>query len=53
MMDIPEEAVKVACRRCYGTGKLYTPVKDKDDPTYICPECKGEKYVLVKRGEGG
>jgi uncharacterized protein YbaR (Trm112 family) len=39
---------EVSCRRCYGRGKLYSPVPSKDsEPTYICPECKGKKTVDI------
>jgi hypothetical protein len=50
-LDPPQE--QVACRKCYGTGKLYTPHKDDNDPVIICPDCKGKKTITLPLQEQG
>lgn len=47
----PNGSTEAACRKCYGTGKLYTPYKEDNEPTFICPDCKGKKTIAVPSQE--
>lgn len=46
-----EDRKTIACRECYGTGRLYTPYKKPNDISFICPVCKGKKVVEPPKPE--
>lgn len=52
---VMSESVTIACRKCYGLGKLYTPIKTETTKkvTQICPDCKGSKGATIQRRKTG